>query len=140
MLRREFIATLPCAAIAQKPASTSSLNAFAEVMFLELVRGYAVSLARTSDSYAAIEYPQATVTKGFLTKSGLSVTGVSRMLPALAAWISAKRQPGVLSIEGKKFDLLDMTGSALTNGTNPDHKDYWQPARNDAQDQRQVEA
>ncbi|MBC8168065.1 MAG: DUF2264 domain-containing protein [Bryobacteraceae bacterium] len=109
-------------------------------MFLELIRGYAVSLARTSDSYAAIEYPQATVTKGFLTKSGLSVTGVSRVLPALAAWISAKRQPGVLSIEGKKFDLLDMTGSALTNGTNPDHKDYWQPARNDAQDQRQVEA
>ena len=64
----------------------------------------------------------------------------SRMLPAIAAWVAAKRQPGVLSIEGNKFDLLDVVGSALANGTNPDHKDYWLPASKDDQDQRQVES
>ena len=140
MRRREFLAALPSAALAQTAAHDTSLNALAEILFLDILRGYLGSLARTTDSYAAIEYPGATIAKSFLTKSGLSVTGVSRMLPALAAWIAAKRQPGILSLEGKKFDLLDVTGSALVNGTNPEHKDYWQPARTDGQDQRQVEA
>ena len=140
MRRREFVATLPCAAMAQPAASTPSLNATAEIIFLDILRGHVASLARTSDSYAVVEYPDATKTKSFLSKSGLSVTGVSRMLPAIAAWIATGRQPGVLSLEGKKFDLLDIVGSALANGTNPAHKDYWLPASKDRQDQRQVEA
>lgn len=140
MRRREFVAALPCAAYAQSAAPDLSLNAFSESIFLEILRGYVTNLARTSDSYAVIEYSGATVTKGFLSKSGLSVTGVSRMLPALAAWIAAKRQPAVLSIEGSKYDLLDLAGSALANGTNPAHKDYWQAPNTSALDQRQVEA
>ena len=140
MRRREFIAALPCAAMAQPAAPSSTLNATAEILFLDLIRGYVLNLAQTSDSYAVVEYPAATVTKNFLSKSGKSATGVTRMLPAIAAWVAAKRQPGVLSIDGKKFDLLDVAGSALANGTNPDHKDYWLPARKDEQDQRQVES
>ena len=142
MLRRDLLATLPAVSLAaaQDQRDTTSLSAFAEILFLDIVRGYARSLAKTSDSFAVIEYPGATVTKNFLAKSGSSVTGVTRMLPALAAWISANRQPGVLSIDGQKFDLLDVTGSALVNGTNPAHKDYWQPAPAGKQDQRQVES
>src|SRR4051794_14268838 len=123
MQRREFLAALPCAALAQTASdSTTSLNAFAEIIFLDITRRYLASLAKTSDSFAAIEYPGATITKSFMTRSGLSVTGVARMLPALAAWIAAKRQPSVISLEGRKFDLLDVVGSALVNGTNPAHK------------------
>lgn len=140
MRRREFVAALPCAALAQSAAPTASLNAVAEILFLDVLRGYVSNLAQTPDSYAVIEYPGATVTKSFLAKSGKSVTGVTRMLPAIAAWIAAQRQPGVLSIGGKKFDLLDVVGSALANGTNPEHKDYWLPANAERQDQRQVEA
>ena len=88
-----------------------------------------------------VEFPSATrLRKSFLAKSGQSVTGVSRMLPAIAAWVNAKRQPEVLSIEGRKFDLLDVAGSAVANGTNPDHRDYRRPASKDQQDQRQVES
>ncbi len=140
MLRRDFLATLPCAAAAQTAAPGMSLNAFAEIVFLDIVRGYVTNLAKTSDSYAVVEYPDATITKNFLAKSGRSVTGVSRMLPAIAAWIAAKRQPSVLSIDGKKYDLLDVAGSALINGTNPGHKDYWQAAPPNEQNQRQVES
>ena len=46
----------------------------------------------------------------------------------------------MLSIDGKKFDLLDVAGSALVNGTNPSHKDYWQASPADSQNQRQVES
>jgi hypothetical protein len=62
------------------------------------------------------------------------------MLPALAAWIAGRRQPGILHIEGKPYDLLDVTGSALVNGTNPDHADYWGASPADTQNQRQVES
>ncbi|MDZ4799509.1 MAG: DUF2264 domain-containing protein [Bryobacteraceae bacterium] len=141
MRRREFLAALPCsAALGQSPGSDPSFNALAEIVFLELVRGYVTNAAKTSDSNAVIEYPGATVTKNFLAKSGKSVTGVTRMLPALASWIVSKRQPGVLAVDGAKFDLLDVVGSALVNGTNPAHKDYWLAAPPDKQDQRQVES
>ena len=98
MQRREFLAALPCAsAFAQSSTDAgTSLNAFAEIVFSEIVRGYVANLAKTSDSFACVEFPGATVTKSFLTKSGKSVTGVSRMMPALAAWIVAGRQPSVL--------------------------------------------
>ena len=76
-----------------------------------------------------VEFPGATKTIIFLDEVRLSVTGVTRMLPAVAAWDRAKRQPGVLSIDGRKYDLLDIAGSALVNGTNPAHKDYWQASR-----------
>jgi hypothetical protein len=141
MRRREFLAALPAtAALAQTTSPETSLNALAEIIFLDIARGYVSSAAKTSDSYAVVEYPGATVTKNFLATSGKSATGVTRMLPALAAWIVSKRQPGVLSVDGTKYDLLDVTGSALVNGTNPAHNDYWGAAPTDKQDQRQVES
>ena len=140
MRRREFLAALPSAALAQTPVQSMSFSALAETVFLDLLRGYVKHAARTSDSYAVVEYPGATVTKNFLAKSGLSATGVTRMLPALAAWIVSRRQPGILHIDGKQHDLLDAAGSALVNGTNPNHKDYWGASPADAQNQRQVES
>lgn len=141
MERREFLAALPCAALAQTPSGQPlSLTVLAEQIFLEIARGYVAAAAKTSDSFAVVEYSGATVTQNFLAKSGKSATGVTRMLPALAAWIAGKRQPGILHIEGKPFDLLDVTGSAIVNGTNPAHKDYWGASPADTQNQRQVES
>ena len=70
MRRRDFLATLPCAAAAQTAAPGMSLNAFAEMCSWTFVRGYVANLAKTSDSYAVVEYPGATITKNFLAKSG----------------------------------------------------------------------
>ena len=70
MRRRQFIAALPCAAMAQSAAPATTLNATAEMLFLDILRGHVSNLAQTSDSYAVVEYPGATVTKNFLAKSG----------------------------------------------------------------------
>jgi hypothetical protein len=141
MQRREFLAAFPSVALGQ-PQRTGdiSFNALAETAFLEILRGYVKHTARTSDSYSVVEYPEATVTKNFLSNSGLSATGVTRMLPALAAWIVSRRQPAILHIDGKQYDLLDVAGSALVHGTDPNHKDYWGASPADAQNQRQVES
>ena len=103
MRRREFLTTLPCAAAAQTAPPATSLNAFSEIVFLDILRGHVASLAKTSESYAVVEYPGATITKNFLAKSGLSATGVTRMLPAIAAWIEAKRQPERVVDRGQKI-------------------------------------
>ena len=143
MQRREFLAAVPSAVLAQTPAQpppSISFNALAETAFLDMLRGFVQQAARTSDSFAVVEYPDATVTQNFLAKSGLSATGVTRMLPALAAWIVSKRQPAILHIDGKQYDLLDVAGSAIVHGTDPNHKDYWGASPADAQNQRQVES
>jgi hypothetical protein len=145
MRRRELLAALPCAALAAQSKAPPvqqemPFTAFAETMFLDILRGFVKNAANTSDSYAVVEYPDATVTQSFLAKSGLSATGVTRMLPAIASWIVSRRQPGILHIDGKQHDLLDVAGSAIVNGTNPDHQDYWGASPSDAQNQRQVES
>ena len=141
MRRRELLAAIPAAVLAQTTAPTGTpFNALAETLFLDITRGFVKHAALTSDSYAVVEYPEATVTKSFLAKSGRSATGVTRMLPALAAWIVSKRQPGILHMDGKQYDLLDVVGSAIIHGTDPNHKDYWGASPADAQNQRQVES
>ena len=143
MRRRELLAALPGAAMAQiqAPAPAQvSLDVVAERMFLDILRGYVIHAKKTSDTFAAVEYPEATVTKSFLAASGKSVTGVTRMMPGIAAWIAGRRLPNVLHIGGEKFDLLDVVGSALVSGTDPRNKDYWGASPEDQQNQRQVEA
>jgi hypothetical protein len=138
VLRREFLA-LPCA-FAVPAAPLTSFPDYAEQLFLTIVRGYLTNTSKTSKSLAVVEYPDATVTKNFLAKSGLSATGVTRMLPAIAAWIAGGRRPGIVELNGETFDLLDVVGSAIVNGTDPENPDYWLPSPADTQNQRQVEA
>lgn len=138
MRRRDFVA-LPGALLAHG-APLTSFPDFVERQFLTILRGYLESAARTSNSLAVIEYPKATVTKSFLAKSGLSVTGVARMMPAIAAWIAGRRRPSILQLGNQTFDLLDVAGSAIVNGTNPGHKDYWGASPANEQNQRQVES
>jgi hypothetical protein len=140
MLRREFIA-LPCAAAAGSGAQiVSAFPDRARNIFFEILRGYLAAASKTSTSLAVVEYPDATVTKNFLAKSGLSATGVTRMLPAVAAWVASGRRPGIITLEKENFDLLDVVGSAIVHGTDPGHKDYWLPSPAEQSNQRQVES
>lgn len=139
MFRRQFLQLVPAAAGAAQrkkqaapPPPPSSPAEQVRALFLDITRGYLSAAARTSPSMAVVEYPNATVTKGFLTSRGLSITGVTRMLPALAAWIAGAREPAL--------DLLAAVVAAFRNGTNPNHADYWQAAKPGVWDQRQVES
>ncbi|WP_321477761.1 DUF2264 domain-containing protein [uncultured Paludibaculum sp.] len=144
MYRRQFLSLVPVAAASAQgkkksrgkkqevPPPPPPPETQVKEFFLEITRGYLRNAAKTSPSMAAVEYPNATITKNFLAKSGLSVTGVTRMMPAMAAWVAGGREPG-----------LELTGaliSAFRNGCNPRHADYWQAAAPKPFDQRQVES
>jgi hypothetical protein len=141
MIRREFLGLMPAAALAQRGKKKDAKEApppppppgeRVRQAFFEIVRGYLDAARRTSPTMAVVEYPDATVTKNFLARSGLSATGVTRMLPALAAWAASGRQPEL----GVRQALV----AAFRHGTDPDSPDYWLPSPQDRQNQRQVEA
>lgn len=140
MIRRHFVGLLSAAALAQRgkkkeaqpPPPPPPPGERIRQAFLEIVRGYLEAARRTSPTLAVVEFSGATVTKNFLARSGLSATGVTRMLPALAAWAAAGRQPDL----GVREALV----SAFANGTDPDCPDYWLPSPPGRQNQRQVEA
>lgn len=141
MIRRDFLSLMPAAALAQRSRKKEAKDApppppppgeRVRQAFFDVVRGYLDAARRTSPTMAVVEFPEATVTKGFLARSGLSVTGVTRMMPALAAWAASGRQPDL----GVREALV----AALRNGTDPDSPDYWLPSPAGRQNQRQVEA
>lgn len=147
MTRRDVLALLPAAAEAAQrgkdkkkksaePPPPPPPGALVQTFFLDILHGYLANAAKTSPSLAVVEYPNATVNKSFLSRSGLSATGVTRMLPALAAWAAAKRQPDSVAGAG----ALEALVKAFRHGTDPDSPDYWLPSPEKAQNQRQVES
>jgi hypothetical protein len=139
MIRRHFVSLLPLAASAaqsgkkkSEPPPPPPPGEQVRALFEQIVRGFITNAAKTSPSMAVVEFPGGLVTKGFLAKSGLSVTGVTRMMPALAAWIA--------SGQDKSGELLTAVSKGLRNGCDPNNADYWQPANPEVYDQRQVEA
>lgn len=140
MTRRDVLALLPASAAAAQRGKKKSAEpppppppeALVKAFFQEILRGYLANAAKTSPTLAVVEYPDATVTKSFLAKSGLSATGVTRMMPALAAWVAGKRQP--------ESGALDALVKAFRNGTDPASPDYWLPNPDRTQNQRQVES
>lgn len=141
MIRRRFLALWPAATLAQRrkapgrkapPAAPPPPAGQVKDLFAAIVRGYLTAARNTSPSLAVVEYPGATVTRNFLAQSGRSVTGVTRMLPALAAWALSGREPGM--------EVRDALILAFRNGADPGCPDYWLPSPAGRQNQRQVEA
>ena len=112
----------------------------AETFFLEILRGFLKHAAQTSDSLAVCEFPQATVTENFLARSGLSATAVTRMMPAMAAWIAGGRAPQEFAVGRETLPLIEVMARIVRNAFDPGHRDYWQPAPADRSNQRQVES
>ena len=136
MQRREFVALSGALLAPQKktavPPPPPPPGDQVRELFLDITRGFLANAGKTSPSMAVVEYPGATVTKNFLAKSGLSATGVTRMLPAMAAWVAGRREPGL--------QLTDALIKAFKNGCDPGHADYWLPSLEKTSNQRQVES
>jgi hypothetical protein len=111
-----------------------------DIYFHELIDGFLRNAKKTSDSFAVCNYPGGTVLKSCIAKSGKTYVSVARMLPALAAWVAADRQPMTTVVDGETFDLRKVLQQAYVNAFDPAHPDYWQPARTDKPSQHQVEA
>lgn len=143
--RREFICLSAAAAgfAVGSPflhAANNDSVAAIDFYFLEILDGFLRNARKTSDSFAVCDFPQGTLLKSCLTPSGKSYVSVARMMPALAAWVVAKKQPDAFRVGGESFNLTDVLLAAFKNAFNPAHPDYWGEAPADKATQRSVEA
>lgn len=101
--------------------------------FLTILRGYLRNAHRTSPSMAVCDFEGGTILKNSVGKSGKTYDSVTRMLPAMAAWVAGGRA-------GKTPELLDSLRLTFINAFDPQHEDYWLPVAPGTQNQRQVES
>ena len=59
------------------------------------------------------------------TPSGIPCDGLTRMMPALAAYAAQPANPGLTDNLGQRVDLRAVIRSALLAGTNPQHPHFW---------------
>ncbi|MGI8966258.1 MAG: DUF2264 domain-containing protein [Limisphaerales bacterium] len=143
--RRKFICVSAVAAglTAGLPlARSKNKNSTATIDFylLEILEGLLRNARKTSDSFAVCDFPQGTLIKTCCTPSGKTYVSVARMMPALAAWVGAKKQPNTFRVGNESFNLTDVLLAAFKNAFNPAHPDYWGEAPSDKPSQRAVEA
>jgi hypothetical protein len=67
-----------------------------------------------------------------------AIEGVTRMLQATGYWLANPDNPQVISYRERELDVLDIARTALVNGTDPAHEDYWGPIETGSQ--RVIEA
>ncbi|MDQ6632813.1 MAG: DUF2264 domain-containing protein [Verrucomicrobiota bacterium] len=127
------------AASGASPAKSNSRKTI-DSYFLEILDGFLRNARKTSDSFAVCDFPQGTLLKSCCTPSGKTYVSVARMMPALTAWIVAKKQPGVFRVGHESFNLTDVLLAAFKNAFDPTHPDYWGEAPADKASQRAVEA
>lgn len=143
--RREFICLSAAAAgfavgspflRAAKKDSAAAIDFY----FLEILDGFLRNTRKTSDSFAVCNFPQGTLLPSCITPSGKTYVSVARMMPALAAWVVAKKQPDTFRVGGESFHLTDVMLAAFKNAFNPAHPDYWGEPPANKPTQRSVEA
>jgi hypothetical protein len=108
--------------------------------FLEIAQGFLTNARKTSPSFAVCDFPDGTILQGAVGRSGKTYDSVSRMLPALAAWVAGGRQPGRFQIDGKPVELLEVLSRTFVNAFDPASSDYWEASPAERQNQRQVES
>jgi hypothetical protein len=131
MRRRQFVLAPAASLLAQSATSGTEFDRY----FLPIAEGYLRNCRRTSPSWAVCDLEDGLILKNSVGRSGKTYDSVTRMLPALAAWVAGGRDPKVAGI-----DLVDVLAQTFRNATNPDNPDYWLPSPADRQNQRQVES
>jgi len=143
--RRDFICLSAAAAsfAVESPflhATNNDSAATIDFYFLEILNGFLRNARKTSDSFAVCDFPYGTLLKSCTTPSGKTYVSVARMMPALAAWVVANKQPNAFRVGKESFNLTDVLLAAFKNAFNPAHPDYWGEAPADKPTQRSVEA
>jgi hypothetical protein len=139
-MRRRDLLKLPFVTALSPSAKPQPPQSIFDGYFLKILNGYLENAHRTSPSFAVCDFAGGTILKGAVAKSGKTYDSVSRMLPALAAWVAADKKPGSFRIGGETIELIDILRMTFQNAFDPNHPDYWLPAPPDQQNQRQVEA
>jgi hypothetical protein len=109
--------------------------------FRLILTGWHQALRETSDSCAVWETKHGIHTQNFVSVSGKQCDGVTRMLPALAAWVCQPENPETITLnDGTTVRPFELLRNGLVNGTDPNHPDFWQFAPTTHSNQRQVES
>src|SRR5688572_6102877 len=146
MNRRDFLKT------AAAVTSTSLLPlSFAEALgaaqplddfhFTQILDGYLRNLERTTpDSFAVCDFPDGTMLKSCLTPSGKTYISVARMLPAMAEYVAAGREPKSFKVRGVEMPLSDLLLATFRHAFDPAHEHYWAEPPTNKPTQRTVES
>jgi hypothetical protein len=154
MRRRDFLkvttaaATLPllqgpfgCSNAAKPQAGANLASSSLDDYFTQILDGYLRNLQRTTtNSFAVCDYPQGTVIKTCSTPSGHGYVSVARMLPAMAEWVHAKREPQAFTVRGREMSLVDLIHATFRDAFDPSHEHYWAEPTGTKPTQRSVEA
>jgi hypothetical protein len=109
--------------------------------FERIFNGWYGALKATSPSCAVWETPRGIKTRNFLSKSGKQCDGVTRMMPALAAWAAQPENGADIPLPGgERVDPRKLLRDIFVNATDPAHPDFWQYSDPFHGDQRQVES
>src|SRR6478609_269554 len=125
--RRTFLAT-SAASLGGAPAQPHTIF---DRYWLPILNGFLRNAARTSSSFAVCDFPDGTILKNSVGKSGKTYDSVTRMMPALAAWVASGRA---------RPELVESLRLMFRNAFDPAHPDYWLPAEPGRANQRQVES
>src|SRR5579872_2613836 len=127
MYRRQFLASAAAPWLAGAEPPHTVLDSY----WFPILDGFLRNARATSSSFAVCDFPDGTILKGSIGKSGKTYDSVTRMMPAVAAWVvSGRARPGDL-------ESLRLT---FANAFDPDHPDYWLPTDPGHSNQRQVES
>ncbi len=122
-------------------AATAAVQpAFTDAWFLPVLNGFVKNAAETSNSFAVCDFPDGTKLAGGLAQSGKTYDSVSRMMPAVAAWVASGRSPKTFNIGGKDVAIEDVLLSMFVHSFDPVHPDFWGNAPAARQHQLQVES
>lgn len=109
--------------------------------FRQLLTGWHQVLRESSDSGIVWETPDGVRTDNFVNASGKQVDGITRMMPALAAWAALEANPQTLTLDdGQTIEPRKLLHDIFTRAFDPEHPHYWLPAPAHFQQQRQVES
>lgn len=111
--------------------------------FRRLLTGWHQALTQTSDSGVVWETPDGVRTESFLSIGGKQCDGVTRMMPALAAWSALPDSPQTITLDdGQPCEPRQLLHNIFTHAFDPEHPYYWDEplyGRSHGQ-QRQVES
>ncbi len=109
--------------------------------FRRLLSGWHRVLIETSSSCAVWEPREGIRLENFVSAGGKQCDGVTRMMPALAAWCVQPENPVSIELEdGTAVEPRQILRDAFVHGTDPEHPDYWGEPPSDRGNQRQVES
>jgi hypothetical protein len=110
-------------------------------VFRRLLTGWHQVLLSTSASGVVWQSPGGIRLDRSVSRSRFEFDGVTRLMPALAAW-AAQAQNGeeIQLLDGKKIKPKEILHQIFTRAFDPEHPDFWEYAPGDRGNPRQVES